>query len=138
MSETFDEKTRSALTGYRMEQADGALSDAEFLFADNRLNASANRLYYACFYATEALLIQNGIKASTHVGVRQMFGLHFVQPGLVDNHWGRFLTRISQLREGADYDFFVHYEQQELEDLFPEAKKFIDIIRQLLSNNKNR
>ena len=132
MSESFDDKTRSALTDYRIEQALSTYSDAELLLDNDRLNAAVNRLYYACFYAAEALLIKNGIKASTHVGVRQMFGLHFTQTGLIDSKWGRFLTRIAQLREGADYDFFISYDKQELQDIFPKAKEFITIIRQQL------
>ena len=129
MSETFDEETRMALTDYRMEQADSAIADAELLLQNDRLNAAANRIYYACFYATEALLIRNGIRAATHAGVRQMFGLHFVQKGLIENQWGRFLGKMEQLREGADYDFFIKYEKQELIDILPQAKQFIAVIK---------
>ncbi len=133
MSENFDDKTRLAYTTYRMEQAENALADVELLLANDRLNAAANRMYYACFYATEALLIQNGIKASTHTGVRQMFGLHYVQKGIVDARWGRFLTRAEQMREGADYDFFIQYDKQELQDFFSEAMQYVNIIKNLLN-----
>lgn len=129
MSETFDEESRKALTDYRMEQADSAISDAELLLQNDRLNAAANRIYYACFYAAEALLIRNGIRAATHTGVRQMFGLHFVQKGLIENQWGRFLGKMEQMREGADYDFFIKYEKQELLDIMPLAKQFIAVIK---------
>lgn len=129
MSETFDEETRKALTDYRMEQADSAIADAELLLANDRLNAAANRIYYACFYAAEALLIRNGIRAATHTGVRQMFGLHFVQKGLIENQWGRFLGKMERMREGADYDFFIQYEKQELLDILPQAKQFIAVIK---------
>lgn len=129
MSETFDEESRKALTDYRMEQADSAIADAELLLANDRLNAAANRIYYACFYAAEALLIRNGIRAATHTGVRQMFGLHFVQKGLIENQWGRFLGKMEQMREGADYDFFIKYEKQELLDIMPLAKQFIAVIK---------
>ncbi len=129
MSETFDEESRKALTDYRMEQADSAISDAELLLQNDRLNAAANRIYYACFYAAEALLIRNGIRAATHTGVRQMFGLHFVQKGLIENQWGRFLGKMERMREGADYDFFIQYEKQELLDILPQAKQFIAVIK---------
>jgi len=131
MSDVFDQESRNALTAYRMEQADEAILDAELLFQNDRLNAAANRLYYACFYATEALLIKNVIRASTHAGVRQMFGLHFVQKGLVDPQWGRFLSQVEQLREGADYDFFIHYDKSELGMYFPKAKEYIALVKQL-------
>jgi len=133
MSEVFDQESRDALTAYRMEQAREAIADAELLFQNERLNAAANRLYYACFYATEALLIKNGIRAATHAGVRQMFGLHFVQSGLVQPEWGRFLTRVEKLREGADYDFFIQYDKNELAEYFPHAKEFIEQIKVLFN-----
>lgn len=44
-----------------------------------------NRLYYACYYAVTALLISNGLNATTHAGVRTMLGLKFIKTGLVDD-----------------------------------------------------
>ncbi|MDR2058337.1 MAG: HEPN domain-containing protein [Dysgonamonadaceae bacterium] len=38
-----------------------------------------NRLYYACYYAVTALLINSGIEAQTHAGVRRMLALHFTK-----------------------------------------------------------
>lgn len=134
MSETFDDQTRRALTAYRMEQAQETLVDVEYLLAGDRLNAAASRIYYACFYAAEAVLIHRGIKAATHVGVRQMFGLHFTQTGVVENKWGRFLTQVAQMREGADYDFFIRYEKEELIEKCEQAKAFIEILKRLLEN----
>ncbi len=131
MSEILDEESRKALVLYRMEQANLTLQDAELLLVNDRLNSAANRIYYACFYATEALLIKNAIRATTHAGVRQMFGLHFVQSGKVDAKWGRFLSQVESMREGADYDFFIHYEKEELQQLLPKAKEFISILNQL-------
>jgi uncharacterized protein (UPF0332 family) len=133
MSENFDDQTRLAYTTYRIEQAENSLADASLLLTNDRLNAAANRMYYACFYATEALLIQNGIKASTHTGVRQMFGLHYVQKGIVDARWGRFLTRAEQMCEGADYDSFIQYDKQELQSFYNQAAQFVTLIKTLLN-----
>ncbi len=131
MSEILDEESRKALVSYRIEQAQSTLQDAELLLANDRLNSAANRIYYACFYATEALLIKNAVRAATHAGVRQMFGLHFVQSGKVDTKWGRFLSQVESMREGADYDFFIHYDKEELLQILPKAKEYISILSQL-------
>jgi uncharacterized protein (UPF0332 family) len=45
------------LVKYRLEQAEAALADADFLLEGNRSPQSiVNRAYYAMFYATLALL----------------------------------------------------------------------------------
>jgi len=59
--------------------------------------------------------------------------LHFVQSGLVQPEWGRFLTRVEKLREGADYDFFIQYDKNELAEYFPQAKEFIEQIKVLFN-----
>ena len=44
------------------------LDDAEFNFNHDRYSVSINRSYYACFYATKALLLKKGIVTKTHSG----------------------------------------------------------------------
>jgi len=44
-------------------------------------NPCVNRLYYACFYAVSALLIQQGLSSSKHTGVRSLFNRHYVKTG---------------------------------------------------------
>ena len=46
-------------------------------------NTAVNRLYYACFYAVNALLLKYGIPAHTHNGTKSMLGLHFVSNGKI-------------------------------------------------------
>ena len=132
MKEILDEESRNVLVQYRMEQALSALSDADLLLQNMRLNAAANRLYYACFYATEALLIKNAIPTTTHAGMRNMFSLKFVQTGLIEPKWGRFLTQIEQMRKGADYDFFIKYEESELQEILPLVQEYIQVLRRLI------
>lgn len=72
--------TISELVKYRISRAYETLKEAEAMIENQFWNASINRTYYACFYAVSALLLKKGIDTSTHKGVRQMFGLHFVQP----------------------------------------------------------
>ena len=45
---------------YRMARAQETLEDARILANAGRWNACVNRLYYACFYAVSALLVDWG------------------------------------------------------------------------------
>ena len=58
---SLDNDNRKAVVSYRLEKADTALEDADFLKENGKNNLAANRLYYALYYASSALLISHGI-----------------------------------------------------------------------------
>ena len=68
------------LATYRIKRALETLEDARVLAQSSRWNACVNRLYYACFYAVSALLLQKGLSSSKHTGVRSLFNQHYVKP----------------------------------------------------------
>ena len=90
-------------------------------------------MYYACFYAVNALLFQYEINAKTHSGVRQMFALHFVKPGIINQSLGDFYTNIFDLRHTGDYDDFIVFEKDKVLALISPAHKLIEEIELLLS-----
>lgn len=47
------------LVEYRIERAYKTMEEAALLEEKGYYNAAVNRLYYACYYATEALLLKN-------------------------------------------------------------------------------
>jgi uncharacterized protein (UPF0332 family) len=55
MSLTDDE--REAIVSFRIQKAKDTLDEAEGIATLGYWNAVANRLYYACFYITSALLL---------------------------------------------------------------------------------
>ena len=71
------------LIKYRISRSRETLIEAETMIKNGYWNASVNRIYYSCFYAVSGLMLRNGIESNSHKGIRQMFGLHFVQSGLV-------------------------------------------------------
>ena len=66
------------LVQYRLQRAWESLEEARLLADAGHWNTCANRLYYGCFYAVNALLAASGLAASKHSGVRSLFGRHFV------------------------------------------------------------
>jgi len=100
---------------------------------DNKFwNASVNRIYYSCYYAVSALLLKKSIETSSHKGIRQMFGLHFVQEGLVSKEDGRFFSDLYDRRQTGDYDDFVSYNDETVMKLFNQSEGFISRIIELI------
>jgi len=134
MNESLDEQSRSSLIRYRLERADGTIAEAKLLASEGYYNATMNRLYYACFYAALALLVANGIAATSHAGVKTMLGLHFVSKGLLDIQHGKTFSRLFEIRHTGDYDDFVYCDKEMVEEYTPRAEAFISRIKELLED----
>lgn len=79
-----------------------------------------------------ALLVKNHIVAQTHNGVKQMFGLHFISTGRIANKYSRFYSQLFNDRVSGDYDDFLHYDEDTLAVLGPQAEGFIAVIEREL------
>ncbi len=76
----LDEESRKALIAYRMQRAYDTMKGSGGDDSETFYNAAINRMYYACYYATVALLLKNNIQTQTHNGVKTMLGLHLYLP----------------------------------------------------------
>lgn len=94
MKETLDDQSRAELVKYRISRADETIKEAMLLTNEGYYNAAINRLYYACFYAVQALLVKNGISSASHAGVKTMLSLNFVSKGLLDVEYGKTFSRL--------------------------------------------
>lgn len=94
MGLTNDE--RASLVMLRMDKAKRFLREAEQMLEMELWDLAANRFYYACFHATQALLICYGLSAHTHAGTLGVFGIHFVKFPITTNH-RPFLIKERQL-----------------------------------------
>lgn len=92
----------------------------------------ANRLYYACYYVTTALLIYNGHTAQTHSGVIRLFGLNFVVTGKVSREQSKFYSKLFELRQTGDYDDLYYLTEEEVQPLIKAAFTYIKEIEMLL------
>ncbi len=122
------------LIAYRLSKAKDTLVEVELLIINNLWNTAVNRLYYACYYAIKALLINKGIKAETHNGVRQMFGLHFIKTGIIDKELGKFYSDVFDMRQTGDYEDFIDFGKEDVMDLIEPANNLINKIESLLLN----
>ena len=78
------------LVRYRTGRAFETLQEARLMLESGHLHGAANRIYYACFYATMALLLTRGLSSPKHGGVMALFNKHFVKEGVVPVELGKF------------------------------------------------
>ncbi len=133
MNEVFDDTSRRALTEYRLNKAKITLNEVNILLESELYNTAVNRIYYACYYATIALLVSKNIQANTHAGVKQMLGLHFISTNRISAELGRFYTQLFNDRMSGDYDDFVTFNKQMIEEVLPKAIKYISEVEKLLN-----
>ncbi|MCD7937673.1 MAG: HEPN domain-containing protein [Tannerellaceae bacterium] len=123
---------RNEIIQLRLENARQAVKAAEIMKENELWNSAINRMYYACYYAVTALLIKNGIEASTHAGVRQMLNLHFIKEGKLSRETGYFYSDLFAKRQSGDYDDFIMFDEKLVNTLFQELYPFIDTIKKLI------
>ena len=121
------------LIKYRISRSLETYKEAETMIKSGFWNASVNRIYYSCYYAVSGLLLMKTIETDSHKGIRQMFGLHFVQKGLVSKEDGRFFSGLYDRRQTGDYDDFFLYDEETVLNLFKQAEGFIERIIKLLN-----
>ena len=133
MTQQWDNESRDALINYRISRADGAMAEAKLLADQGFYNTAINRLYYACYYMSIALLLKKNIQAQTHSGVKTMISLHFVTKGIIPNDIGKALGVLFERRQSGDYDDFVLCDQNDVEELNKKAMAYVEFLKGLLS-----
>lgn len=136
----MDKKTASLLQGY-LEKAKGKLSVARALLRDAHYDDAVSRAYYAAFHAAQAVLLTEGLSATTHQGVVNLFGLHLVKTGKFDPRFGKFLANLKDDREDSDYEIFSSIDRETAEHAVTEAREFLAAMERylhpFLPGNKN-
>ncbi len=129
------------LAKYRLEKSKRTLDDAKLFFESASLESTINRIYYASFYAVNALLITHGLASAKHSGVRSLFNREFVKTGTVKKEFGKFYSEISDIRQEGDYKDFVTFEKNDVSQWLKNAENFInaltDIVNGFISDSKN-
>ncbi|MGB3781248.1 MAG: HEPN domain-containing protein [Tunicatimonas sp.] len=127
------EEERQALVQYRINKAKETFEEIATLSEHRFWNTAVNRMYYACYYAVSALLIDRNIQVQTHTGARRMFGLHFIKTGVIDQELGKFYSSLFNKRQTGDYEDFLDHDQEDVEALIKPARSLIDTIEALLT-----
>ena len=129
-------ESNGELVKYRLQRARETLADARILADASRWNPCVNRLYYACFYAVSALLIQEGLSSTKHTGLRSLFNRHFVKTNKVPKDKARIFNDLFERRQEGDYVDFVNFEESQVLPWLPEAEAFVQNLADLIEKCK--
>ena len=77
---------KQTLISYRLERTRESLDAAQLLLNNGMLTSSMNRIYYAMFYAVQALLVLHDASFSKHGKVKGYFNREFIKKGLIPLH----------------------------------------------------
>ena len=129
---SLNDDERRIMVGFQMEKANRFLEQAEMVRELKQWDLAANRYYYACFHAVQALFIHNGLASKRHSGMLSQFGLHFIKTGIIEDKLGGFLTRMEQLREKGDYNCIFSVTEEELRTIVEPAHELVAVITILI------
>ena len=130
----LSETEKKSIVKYRLARAKDSLLDVHFSIQHSRWNNAANRLYYACFYAAIALLINDGYEARTHNGVKSLLGLQYVKNGKMNEDLYQAYRKMFNLRQTGDYDDLIITTEEDILPLIEPAQNFIQEIEKLINN----
>jgi len=130
------EQERNDLIQYRLSEAKETILDVQILLENNRLRASVNRIYYGMFYSLLALGIAYGFETSKHQQLIGWFNKNFVYKGLIDTRFGQYINKASNRRTKGDYESFIIFDKEIIEEMFEEMKAFVAEIDFFLLSEK--
>ncbi len=113
---------------YRIESAKKTFEAAKVLYESGFWNSAVNRLYYALFYAVNALLVLNNIQTKSHSSTKSQFSLNFVKTGKFDIKYGRLLSELFDWRQKGDYENIFDYDDDSVKPLFEPVEEMISLI----------
>ena len=123
---------RKALVSNKIRRARETWEETKGIVESGYWYAAANRMYYACYYMTSALLLKIGLSAHTHGGTIGLFGLHFIKAGIVSPDLGKFYSQLFELRQTGDYDDWKVVTESDVRPLVPIAEEYLDTLENLI------
>lgn len=131
---TLNSEERNSIVSYRLEKAFSTIQQVKDVGNIGYWSLAANRLYYSVYYACVALLIYNGIEASTHRGVIRMIGDKFVKTGILLPEDSKLIGRLFTMRQTGDYDDLYDWEESDVLPLIPKAEEFVMRVSRLIQS----
>jgi hypothetical protein len=130
-----DAEARREIIELWLEKAADALDSARLELNQGHTTFAVNRLYYSCFYAVTAILLQDGKQFARHSAVRSEFTRSYIKSGKVDVKWSKFYQRLFDDRQEADYIPTIVFEKSEILEQIKQAEEFIALIQSMISTN---
>lgn len=119
-------EAKDDLVRYRITKARETIEDARILANADRWNPCVNRLYYACFYAVSALLMQHDLSSARHTGIRSLFNQHFVKTEKISKKFAQIYNDLFERRQESDYLDFIRFEEKQVSPWINDVEQFVE------------
>ena len=96
---------------------------------------AVSRMYYAMFYATQAVLLERNLIFSKHSSTISAFGQHFIKTGLLDAQLHQSLKRAFDNRQVGDYNVTATITAEAAAELLKQAEAFVAAITQFIEQS---
>ena len=129
---TLTPEERLSIINYRIEKANATLNEAKTVMKAKLWNLAVNRFYYSVFYAANALLLSEGLTATTHKGVWSMLNLHFVKPGKLSREDASIMGQLFTMRHTGDYDDIFDWDEGDATEFLPKTEYLLQKLISLI------
>ena len=131
MALSIEEKR--AIINYRIQKAQSTIIEAKDNANLKHWNLVANRLYYAVFHMSSALLIDKGFIVKSHNGIFCILGQEFVAKGVLSKDDAKLAARLQNMRQSGDYDDMFDWTEQDVLPLFEKTEELLQKMEKLIS-----
>jgi uncharacterized protein len=128
------DETITALIDYRMEKSRESIKAARLMVDEKMLTIAMNRIYYAMFYAVQALLGKKAVAFSKHSQVKGYFNREFIKSGVLPIDMGRLYNKAFEYRQKFDYIDFAVPEEGMVLEYIEKAEQFVMSINNYLKS----
>jgi uncharacterized protein (UPF0332 family) len=125
---------RKEIVKYRLENAKNTFAEVPVQMENKFYRTAINRLYYACYYATTALLVKDGHETHTHNGVKTLLALHYVSKGKIEKSLGKMYGQLFNMRQENDYEDWINPDENDVLPYIEPVENFIATIENLISS----
>jgi len=126
---------RDELIKLRLEQARETISDAEILIQFKKFRSAVNRIYYGMFYCLLALGLKHEFETSKHQQLIGWFNKNFIHTKKIDEKYGQMIRDAFRERQKGDYEVYIQFSKEEVEQLFEDMKVFVTEIENHVLND---
>ena len=134
----MEEENKIELSKNFILKAKRAFKEALALKNQELYEGASNRLYYAVFYAANAVLILKEISPRKHTGVKSLFSKEFVNKGLISERFGKIFKDVMIIRQDCDYNIFYVVDKSKVNRNFVEVEDFINNMEEFINKVINR
>jgi uncharacterized protein len=129
---TIKDDDREILIHHRINKAEALIEEVQSLIRNKHYVTAVNRIYYGMFYILSALALRNKFATAKHQQLIGWFNKNFIKEKIIDDKFGRIINTAYEMRIKGDYDDFIEYDLQIVENLYSDMKDFISQIKKLV------